>query len=169
MHQQHKAQMRVFFDAAEMQAKGTPPRELKKIIKDRYKAGYYKAPKRAGISYMLSPVLRTYWDPEKNDSVVTANIPHVMYYAPHVSNEDIGGKLGNQYPFVIMSGPHEYIVQLLGQTERPAIIKSTKICLQDSAKSNKCGVCQKRKVNKPAHTRTTALQLYSDYQRAVMA
>src|SRR5713226_9954675 len=27
-----KAQMRVFFDAAEMQAKGTPPGELKKII-----------------------------------------------------------------------------------------------------------------------------------------
>lgn len=29
-----KAQMRVFFDAAEMQAKGTPPGELKKIIKN---------------------------------------------------------------------------------------------------------------------------------------
>jgi hypothetical protein len=58
-----KAQMRVFFDAAEMQAKGTPPRELKKIIQDRYKTGYYQAPARAGISYMLSPVLRTYWNP----------------------------------------------------------------------------------------------------------
>ena len=34
-----KAQMRVFFDSAEMQAKGTPPGELKKIIKDRYKTG----------------------------------------------------------------------------------------------------------------------------------
>ena len=32
-----KAQMRVFFDAAEMQAKGTPPGELKRIIKDRTK------------------------------------------------------------------------------------------------------------------------------------
>src|SRR4030042_1362505 len=30
-----KQQMRVFFDAAEMQAKGTPPGELKRIIKDR--------------------------------------------------------------------------------------------------------------------------------------
>jgi len=37
-----KAQMRVFFDAAEMKAKGTPPRELKKMIQDRYKTGYYK-------------------------------------------------------------------------------------------------------------------------------
>ena len=50
-----KAQMRVFFDAAEMQAKGTPPGELKKIIKDRFKTGYYKAPERAGISLVLLP------------------------------------------------------------------------------------------------------------------
>jgi len=50
-----KEQMRVFFDAAEMQAKGTPPGELKKIMKERYTTGYYKAPERAGVSYMLSP------------------------------------------------------------------------------------------------------------------
>src|SRR5215467_9060236 len=37
-----KAQMRIFFDAAEMQAKGTPPEELKKIIQERYKRHYYK-------------------------------------------------------------------------------------------------------------------------------
>jgi hypothetical protein len=118
------AQMRVFFDAAEMQAKGTPPGELKKIIKDRYKTGYYKAPERAGISYMLSPVLRTYLNPEESDNVGTLNIPHVMYYAPDVSNEDIGGgKLGGMYPFVIMPGPHGYIIQLLGLTERAAINK----------------------------------------------
>ncbi len=59
-----KQQMRVFFDAAEMQAKGTPPGELKKIIKERYKTGYYKEPERAGVSYMLSPILRKYWNPE---------------------------------------------------------------------------------------------------------
>jgi hypothetical protein len=118
------AQMRVFFDAAEMQAKGTPPGELKKIIKDRYKSGYYKAPERVGISYMLSPVLRTYFNPEESDSVVTLNIPHVMYYAPNVSNKDIGGgKLGGMYPFVIMPGPHGYIIQLLGPTEGAAITK----------------------------------------------
>ncbi len=98
--------MQVFFDAAEMQAKGTPSRELKKIIQDRFKSGYYKAPERAGISYMLSPILRTYVNPEENDSVITLNIPHVMYYAPNVSNEDIGGgKPGGLYPFVINARP----------------------------------------------------------------
>jgi len=119
-----KAQMRVFFDAAEMQAKGTPPAELKRIIQERYKTGYYKAPERAGISYMLSPILRTYWNPEETDGVMTLSIPHVMYYAPDVSSEDIGaGKIGGQYPFVIMPGPHGYIIQLLGQTEKTAIAK----------------------------------------------
>jgi hypothetical protein len=117
-----KEQMRVFFDAAEMQAKGTPPGELKKIIQERFKTGYYKAPERAGISYMLSPVLRTYWNPEESDSVMTANIPHVMYYAPNITNEDIGGgKPGSMNPFVIMPGHHGYMIQLLGQTEKAAI------------------------------------------------
>jgi hypothetical protein len=117
-----KAQMRVFFDAAEMQAKDTPPAELKKLIKDRYKIGYYKAADRAGISYMLSPILRTYENPEESDTVVTLNHPHVMYYAPDVSNEDIGGgKPGGMYPHAIHHGPHGYIVQPLGLTEKAAI------------------------------------------------
>jgi len=119
-----KAQMRVFFDAAKMQAKGTPPGELKRIIKDRYKSGYYKAPERAGISYMLSPILRTYFNPEESDKVVTMNYPHVMYYAPDISNEDIGGgKLGGMSPFVIMPGHHGYMIQPIDLTERAAINK----------------------------------------------
>jgi hypothetical protein len=119
-----KEQMRVFFDAAEMQAKGTPPGELKKIIKDRYKAGFYKAPERAGISYMFSPVLRTYFNPEESDRVTTINYPHVMYYAPDVSDEDIGGgKRAGMYPFVIMPGHHGYMIQPIDLTERAAINK----------------------------------------------
>jgi hypothetical protein len=117
-----KAQMRIFFDAAEMQAKGTPARELKKIMLDRLKTDYYKAPERTGISYMLSPVLRTYFNPEESDKVTTISFPHVMYYAPGVSNEDIGAKFGTP-PFVIMPGHHGYIIQPLGMTEKAAINK----------------------------------------------
>ena len=115
-----KAQMRVFFDAAEMQARGTPPGNLKRIIQERYKSGFYKAPERAGISYMLSPVLRTYTN--DTDRVLTINYPHIMYYAPHVSSEDIGaGKLGGMDPFVIFHGPHGYMIQAIGVAERAAI------------------------------------------------
>ncbi|MGH7493344.1 MAG: hypothetical protein ACREOO_13265 [bacterium] len=119
-----KAQMRIFFDAAEMQAKGTPADELKKIMKDRLKTGYYKAPERAGISYMLSPILRTYYNPDESDGVVTVNFPHVMYYAPNVSNEDIGaGEPLGPYPIVILHGHHGYMIQPLGLTERAALNK----------------------------------------------
>src|SRR6266568_1597842 len=46
-----KAQMRIFFDAAELQAKGTPAAELKRIMQQRLKAGFYPAPARAGVAY----------------------------------------------------------------------------------------------------------------------
>ncbi len=130
-----KAHMRVFFDAAEMQAKGTPPGELKKIIQERFRMQYYKAPERAGVSYMVSPILRSYVNPEENDDVRTANVPHVMYYAPYVSNEDMGGKfppieysgdrmkVGAIYPFVIMPGVYGYMIHFLDLTERAAINK----------------------------------------------
>jgi hypothetical protein len=119
-----KAQMRIFFDAAELQAKGTPAAELKRIMQQRLKAGFYPAPARAGVAYMLSPVLRTYINPDAHDTVLTANVPHVMYYAPNVSNQDIGGaqpKPGSLYPFVILHGPHGYSVQFLGVTETAAV------------------------------------------------
>jgi hypothetical protein len=135
-----KAQMRVFFDAAEMQAKGTPPEELKKIIQERYKTKYYKAPERAGVSYMLSPILRTYLNPDGNENVATTNNPHVMYYAPNVSDHEVGAASPTPeqlqyfsqhgrwpdttpYPFLILHGPHGYMIQFQGATERDAITK----------------------------------------------
>lgn len=134
-----KANMRVFFDAAEMQAKGMPPQQLKDMIQERYKTHYYKAPERAGISYMMSPILRTYVNPEENDNVATSNNPHVMYYVPNVGNDAVGGATpapdemrnfiehgrwhNNPDPFVITQGPHGFLIQHLGVTERDAINK----------------------------------------------
>ena len=119
-----KAQMRIFLDAAALQATGTPSTELKRIIQQRYKTGYYKAPARAGVAYMLSPVLRTYSDPDAGERVNTINFPHVMYYAPEISNADIGGgPIGSMDPFVILHGPHGYMIQALGVTERAAVNK----------------------------------------------
>jgi hypothetical protein len=117
-----RAQMRVFLDAAEMQARSTNPVELKKLMQERHRSGYYKAPERAGLAYMLSPVLRTYFDPMKSDSALTVSLPHVMYFAPDVTDEDIGsGQLAGPYPFVILHGHHGYMIQVLGVTERAAI------------------------------------------------
>ncbi len=132
-----KAQLQVFLDAAEMQAKGMPPGELKSLIQERYRTNYYRAPGRAGVSYMLAPILRTYVDPEHSDRVATSNIPHVMHYAPNVSNQDVGGAVPtaeqfayysqhgrwatNPDPFVILHGAHGYFIQFIGTPERDAI------------------------------------------------
>jgi hypothetical protein len=116
--------MRVFFYAAEAQAQGMQPAELKKKIQQRFRTGIYNPPERAGVSYMLSPILRTYDDPEKSDKVTTINYPHVMYYAPDITNEDIGGgELGGVGPFVIMPGHHGYMIQPRGEKETAAITK----------------------------------------------
>jgi hypothetical protein len=45
-----RAQLLVFLDIAEMQVKGTPPQEVKRIIQQRYKSRVYRAPARAGVS-----------------------------------------------------------------------------------------------------------------------
>ena len=121
-----KAIMPVFFDIAKMQAEGTDPVKLKQIIQERYKTQYYKAPERAGVSYMLSPVLRTYVNPDAQEMVLTANVPHIMYYAPNVTNQDVGGAKpapGSDYPFVILTGPHGYTIQFLGEKEKEAVTK----------------------------------------------
>jgi hypothetical protein len=132
-----KANMRVFFDAAEAQAKGTRPEDLKRLIQERYKTHYYKAPERAGVSYMMSPILRTYINPENNEEVCTTIVPHVMHYVPNVSPEAVGAATpapdelryfcehgrwrNNPDPFVIFHGAHGYLIQFLGVTEREAI------------------------------------------------
>jgi hypothetical protein len=60
-----------------------------------------------------------------------------MYYAPNVSNDEVGGGFPNSeqfkyyvehgrwpdtpYPFVILHGLHGYMIQFRGVTERDAI------------------------------------------------
>jgi hypothetical protein len=157
-----KANMRVFFDIAEMQAKGTQPGELKRLIQERYKTGYYKAPEQAGCSYMLSPILRTYVNPDENDSVATASVPHVMCYAPNVSTKEIGVMptpeqlrdfsqhghwLETPYPFVIHYGPHGYLVHVRGVAERAAIDKEYEEMLARLCKIKEVWCLPKEKVN----------------------
>jgi hypothetical protein len=129
-----KENMRPIFDIAKMQAEGVPPTEAKKIISDKYEKDVYKAPERSGISYMLSPVLRAYTNPDRNKDVGTFNFPHYMFYAPDVSNQDIGGSLPPAtYPWAFRPGPHGYINLKVGEKEIADINKEfedmiTRLC-----------------------------------------
>jgi hypothetical protein len=74
---------------------------------------------------MLSPILRTYDNPEDGDRITTGSMPHVMHYAPIVSSEDIGGvkpEVG-PYSMITVQGPHGFVVQHLGAREAEAIAK----------------------------------------------
>lgn len=134
-----EANMKVFLDAAEMQAKGTPPQELKRLIQERFKTNDYKAPVRPGISYMLAPIQRTYADPDNSGDVETINFPHVMTYAPNVSAQDVGAATvtpeegqhlmqhgrwrETPYPQLHTPGPHGYMIHARGKAETETITK----------------------------------------------
>src|SRR5262249_183813 len=65
-----KNHMRVWFDVAELRAKGVSPEAMKSEIETRYHNGTYKAPDRPGFSYMTAPLMRTYMslDPKNKES-----------------------------------------------------------------------------------------------------
>ena len=113
-----KANMVPWFDVAKMQAEGVSPKEAKRILKKNYETGVYKAPERAGISYMLAPVLRSYCHPDEDNTQGTVNFPHYMFYAPNVSNQDIGGgpPLGTAI-WIFRPGPHGYMNLKMGEKE----------------------------------------------------
>lgn len=122
-----KNHMRVWFDVAQLRAHGVEPEAMRKEIEARFRAGVYKAPDRAGVSYMTAPLMRSYMslDPKDIESVMTMSMPHLMYYAPNVTAAEIGGMPCPPcapYPFVFEPGPHGYIIQRLGDGESAKIV-----------------------------------------------
>ena len=65
---------------------------------------------------MLSPA--TYM---REKGKLTRTVPHTMFYAPFLTNADIGGVLG-QTAFVDRPGPHGMIIVIAGQREREALL-----------------------------------------------
>lgn len=111
----------MYLDAHRLQAQGTSAVRLKELMRGRIDAGVYRAPERAGVAYMLAPILRAYPDPYRSDRRVTRSIPHRMFYAPHIENEDVAGDPRTSEPFVIHPGPHGYLVMRAHPAERDEI------------------------------------------------
>lgn len=124
--------LRVIMDAAALRAEGMDPDALKAEIERRYGDGTYTVPAKPGLSYMVGPVMRTIGPPDLQ--VRTMAMPHLMFYAPHVTNEDIGAHpdLGDHasllYPFIDRQGNAEqsYMIQLIGETEKAKILSDEK-------------------------------------------
>lgn len=126
-----KTFLKVIMDAAALRAQGMSPSAVKAEIENRYKNKIYKVPERAGLSYMVAPVQRTWMLPD--GQVHTGTMPHLMFYGPHMTNEDIGAVPNSSlhYPFTFKEGIAEqtYMIQLIGEAEKAKIITDEKALL----------------------------------------
>jgi hypothetical protein len=60
--------------------------EIKRFMADGFAKGLFQPPSRPGVNYMLSPHNRLI----NEKGVVVPFPPHVMVYAPYVTNAEIG-------------------------------------------------------------------------------
>jgi len=111
--------MPVDLDDAVWRLAGMSNAEIDAKIAEGYREGKYRAPARPGVSYMLSPI--RYRIDEKGKIVRTAPLPHVMFYAPNLTDSDIGGLRGGLI-FINKPGPDGMIIVPVGQKEKEAII-----------------------------------------------
>ncbi len=100
----------VYQDVAAMRAAGKlTALQVRDTVAQRIKTGYYKAPSRSGISYMLAPVMRAYEADPDNKKINTISVPHYMFYAPYLTTAEIGVTPGSQQNF-ILANPGDYVL-----------------------------------------------------------
>ena len=127
----------VYSDVAAMRASGQfTPAQIKDSVMDRIRKGFYKAPGRTGISYMLAPEMRVYPGKPDNNTVVTMSLPHYMIYAPYVMHEDLGLDPNAQEGPALLNpgqwllgdrkGPFGYIIMISSEIEKTGIVEEGK-------------------------------------------
>ena len=92
--------------------RGTPLAVIEREIDDGFKTRKYIAPRRAGIAYMLS---NGNLDFNPATGKVRSFPPHVMFYAPNLTNDDIGslGDGAGGLPFIAYQGPHGFMIVMV--------------------------------------------------------
>jgi hypothetical protein len=124
--------LQVIMDTATLRSTGLDPAALKTLVEQRYRDGTYRVPEKAGLSYMVGPLMRTVGPPDM--AVHTMAMPHLMFYAPGITNADIGAKpdladpASLAHPFIDRQGNDEqsYIIQMIGATEKAKILEDEK-------------------------------------------
>src|SRR5215472_9664554 len=75
-----------YLKVAEWRAQGKNAEEIKLLVAEAFATGIFQAPAKPGIDYMLSTENFT---PNAKGDVVHFP-PHVMFYAPYLTNADLG-------------------------------------------------------------------------------
>jgi hypothetical protein len=96
----------------ELLMQGKAMLEIDAEIAEGFRIGKYISPRRAGIAYMLSGDIRNY---NPRTGKVESFPPHVMFYAPNLTNADLGVTPealaeNPSLPFVAYQGPHGFII-----------------------------------------------------------
>jgi len=100
---------------AELRAQGKTADEIKSYVAEAFAKGIFQPPNRPGIDYMLSTENLV---PDGKGGT-THFPPHLMFYAPYLTNADIGSD-GNQGGQVFVAGegaPHALIIVPVGHHE----------------------------------------------------
>ena len=121
-----KTLLQDYLYAAELRARGMDAGQVHAEVLRRLGTAAAPNPSRTGVAYMIAPIMRGYTNaPEP----VTMNMPHYMFYAPNLTDADIGGHgFSKEYPFMLgMShGRDDYIILLVGEAEKTRILDDAK-------------------------------------------
>ncbi len=95
---------------------GATPEEILAEFETRAIRGEFRAPARPGVSYMTSEYNYIYVS--QRQQIVDVH-PHLMFYAPNLTNDDIGGSFEaalEEYrglPLVLEPGIHGYMISFV--------------------------------------------------------
>ena len=97
---------------------GVPLAAIEDSVVAGFVSGRFRSPSRAGVAYMLSTGIRTY---NPNTGAYGTFPPHIMFYAPNLTNADIGTDWTAQrerpwLPFVAYEGPHGFLVVVVNDS-----------------------------------------------------
>lgn len=97
-----------------LRARGKTEPELRSAVQEAFARGRLKAPRRPGIDYMLSPHNVVTIDEVRQVAVPFP--PHLMFYAPGMTNADIGseGTPGSTVFVVDEKSPHALMIVPVG-------------------------------------------------------
>ena len=114
-----------FADDAVFRMKGSTEQEIEQKLAEGFAQGRYRPPSRPSIAYMLSPA--TYM---MNAGKLARTPPHTMFYAPFLTNTDIGG-LPGKTTFIDRPGPHGMFIVPAGQKERDALMSESQYLVDE--------------------------------------
>jgi hypothetical protein len=110
----------------ELLMQGKSLAEIDQDIAEGFRTGRFRPPSRPGVAYMLSGDIRNV-----TAAGTSSFPPHVMIYAPNLTNSDIGVTpealaKNPSLPFIAYQGPHGYFIVSVASQGTPAAAADSK-------------------------------------------